>query len=309
LILPLVEQGGRPDPPLSQALARAYSNWMADVSSQAPDRMKWVTVIDFHDPAEAAREIARTKDMGSLGVMVSGVVGDRPITHPDFEPIWAAAAETDMSVAVHPMVASTHYGDNLFHFSVLAGFKHLVMSGVLDRYPNLRVGFLETSCTWVDFMVWRTEESIDQIAERHAVGISTGRRLPELKPEEYLQTGRLFFGFEAEDAMLPYVVQRWGPDTWLYASDIPHAHRILDATSHIWAREDLNEGDQAEAAHRQHRPLLWPAGSQWRYRGLSSSRPRAALNVARQASTSRFGPVQSNWLYQKEERSAKGSPP
>jgi len=62
-----------------------------------------------------------------------------------------------------------------------------------------------------------------------------------MTPEEYIATGRLFFGFEAEDTALPQVVQRWGPDIWLYASDIPHAHRILNATAHIAARADLSE--------------------------------------------------------------------
>ena len=61
-----------PDPALSQAIARAYNNWLADVSNQAPDRLKWVTVIDYHSPEEAAGEIRRTRKMGSVGVMEIG---------------------------------------------------------------------------------------------------------------------------------------------------------------------------------------------------------------------------------------------
>jgi predicted TIM-barrel fold metal-dependent hydrolase len=138
------------------------------------------------------------------------------------------------------MIASTSFGDQQFHLSVLSGFYHIVGSGVLDRYPNVRAGFLETSCQWVDFMTWRAEEAMDTVKERAAVGINTGRKLPDMTPDEYIESGRLFFGFEAEDRMLPHVISRWGPDIWLYASDIPHAHRILDATSHISGREDLS---------------------------------------------------------------------
>ena len=228
-----------PDPALSQAITRSYNNWIGDVSNQAPDRLKWVSVVDFFDPKWAAQEIRRTKDMGSLGVMLSGVVGDKYIDDPTFEPIWEAIAETGMVAAVHPMVASETYGADVFHFSVLNGFKRIILSGLLDRYPNLKVGFLETSCTWVDFMAWRTMEEIDQIVERHKVGINVGRNVPKMTPEEYIKSGRIYVGFEVEDEALPYMVERWGLDCWLYASDIPHAHRILDAGNHFMGREDL----------------------------------------------------------------------
>ena len=68
------------DPALNQALTRAYNNWIADISSQAPDRLKWVTVIDLHDVKEAVREMERTKDMGSVGVMVLGAHGINVVT-------------------------------------------------------------------------------------------------------------------------------------------------------------------------------------------------------------------------------------
>ena len=235
-----------PDPDLNRAITRAYNNWMADVSGQAPERLKWVAVVDYNDAHEAAAEIERCKDLGAIGVMVAGWVGDSSIADPKLEPIWAASAETDLAVAVHPCVASQSFGDEVFRFSVLSGFKHVVTSGLLDRYPKLRVGFLETSCQWVDFMVWRAEEDIDTVLERRAVGIDTGKQVPDMKPDEYIEAGRVYFGFEPEDRMLSYCVERWGPHAWLFASDIPHAHRVLDATGHLLEREDLS--DEAKQA-------------------------------------------------------------
>ena len=230
-----------PDPALNAALSRSYNNWMADISGQAPDRMKWVTVLDFSDPKAAAKEVERSKGMGSIGIMLFGLAGDdKYLDDPSMEPVWAAAAETGLAVAVHPGIASGQYGSDQFHFSVLTGFKKVVLSGVLDRYPKLKVGFLETGCAWVEFMLWRVEEEVDMVVERREMGIGVNAKLPEASPEEYIKAGRLFFGFEVEDHMLPYVVDRYGPDAWLFASDIPHAHRILDATGYLMAREDLS---------------------------------------------------------------------
>ena len=42
------------NPLLGDAIARSYNNWMADISGQAPDRLKWVTVLDPGDPALAS---------------------------------------------------------------------------------------------------------------------------------------------------------------------------------------------------------------------------------------------------------------
>lgn len=242
-----------PDVALNQALTRAYNNWISDISNQEPQRYKWVTVIDAHDPHEAAREIERTKAMGSVGIMVHGMYGSRTIDDDFFAPIWSAAQDTELPLAIHPGRGSLeiyelnrNYAASQFHFSVLLGFRHIMASGVLDRYPGVRVGFLETGCSWVDFAVEQVDLIVHDAKFRAELGATRAEHdaliakgLPDLLPEEYIRAGRVFIGFEVDEDMLPYVVQRWGPDCWVYASDIPHGHRIVDAPSQFIARNDL----------------------------------------------------------------------
>ena len=45
------------DRELSVAMMRAYNNWIADMAGQAPDRLKWVTIIDPIDPEASALEV------------------------------------------------------------------------------------------------------------------------------------------------------------------------------------------------------------------------------------------------------------
>jgi predicted TIM-barrel fold metal-dependent hydrolase len=80
---------------------RAYNSWIADLTSQAPDRLKWVTLVDPVDPRASVDEIKRTKEMGSVAVMLLGVTGDIRIDDPPMEPIWAAANDVGLPVAVH----------------------------------------------------------------------------------------------------------------------------------------------------------------------------------------------------------------
>ena len=118
------------DPDLNAGLTRSYNNWVADVSNQSPDRLKWVTVIDPRDPAEAVREMERTKRMGSVGIMVFGDYGNKALDDPDFEPIWAAAQDLELPVNVHPGMGAraamkdwrNSAGDQ-FLMSVVRGFK------------------------------------------------------------------------------------------------------------------------------------------------------------------------------------------
>ena len=235
------------DPRLGAAVARAYNSWMADLSSQAPDRLKWVTVVDPADPSAAVREIERTSELGSAGVMLLGMVGEKHLDDPTLEPIWAAAADLDLPVSIHvgfccPPLGNLYTTNNdtmvvPFAFTVLMAFQRIVSTGLLDRYPRLRVGFLEAGCSWVDFMVERITERLEG-----PLGRRRGREYSsELLPAEYIARGQLAFGFEVEEGQLPYVVDRYGADCLLYASDIPHVHRVLDSVEVLEQRPDLSD--------------------------------------------------------------------
>ena len=236
------------DARMGGALARAYNNWVADISSGAPDRLKWVTIVDMWDPAEAAREIYRTKEMGSAGVMLLGTFGHMRLDNPSVEHVWAAAAETGLPVAVHVGAPSPTLG-SMFDshsdattvpllFSMLIGFHRVMAKGILDKYPSLKVAFLEGSCQWVPLMMERVEEYSGKPGTR--AGARIGYK-SELLPEEYVKRGQVFFGFEVEDALLPFVTERYGNDCWVYGSDIPHVDRLYKASDLLQQRTDLTE--------------------------------------------------------------------
>jgi hypothetical protein len=260
------------DPALGCALARSYNDWVADISSQAPDRLKWVTVIDPADPKEAAKEIERTKQMGSVGVMLLGAYGDKWLDDPSLEPIWATAAAVGLPVAVHAGLSSfpldslcPNFFDALtiaFSFNLLLGFHAVMRSGLLDRYPSLRVAFLEGGARWVDYLVKRIAENSGRLEHRTAEG--AGARVQptdpaliggtsilrpirqfayksELLPEEYIQRGQVYVNCEIDEAQLPFVVQEYGADFLIFAGDMPHAHRMVNPVKRFMARQDLSE--------------------------------------------------------------------
>ena len=108
----------------------------------------------------------------------------------------------------------------------------------------------------VDFAGEVMDFSLDNIRDRIKIGALRSehkhvvdRGLPEMTPEEYIKAGRIFIGFEVDDGLLPYMVDRYGTDCWVYASDIPHAHRKPDSAKYVLNRADLS----IEAKQR----ILW----------------------------------------------------
>ena len=244
---------------LGNAMARAYNDWIADASSYAPDRLKWVSVINPGDPIAAAKEVTRTKDMGSSGVMLLGTVGNKHVDDPSMDVVWDAIAGTGLPVGMHVGFCCPALGDMYAHntstlilpfaMTLLMGFERIMISGLLDRYPELRIAFLEAGCSWVPFLVERMSEYSGKEGTRLAsvnvaLGTAAANRTgysAQLLPKDYVKRGQVYFGFEPDEELLPYCVEEFGSDCWLYASDIPHFDRLYDAATIVRNREDISE--------------------------------------------------------------------
>ena len=129
---------------------------------------------------------------------------------------------------------------------MLLAFERVMASGLLDRYPHLRVAFLELGCQWVPFMVDRvTEYSLlpGTRAEKFSMLGRPGAHgyMAKHAPMEYIQRGQVYFGYEADDGLLPEVANECGAECLLYASDIPHSDRLLDSVAHLNRRDDIGD--------------------------------------------------------------------
>ena len=60
-------------------------------------------------------------------------------------------------------------------------------------------------------------------------------------PYEYARGEQVYFGFEVDDQLLPFVVDLIGEDHFMFASDIPHSDREYDAAGDLMKREDVGE--------------------------------------------------------------------
>ena len=178
------------DVALEMAMYRAYHRWMADYCGAFPQRLGGVILagVARHRGLarrDAAMGLRRTGPGASWSTRPVGV----PLDHPDLEPIYAAAAELDLAVVLHTFTVMPPYApggldtwDNLWlqrsaahPWCGMRNMAALIGSGVMDRYPSLRIATLEAGHGWLPFWIARLDEHAETIKAALAAAASIGR--------------------------------------------------------------------------------------------------------------------------------------
>ncbi|MGH8665230.1 MAG: amidohydrolase family protein, partial [Burkholderiales bacterium] len=245
------------DVALEMGMYRTYHRWMQDYCGAYPERLGGVILACGRDVPGSVEEVRRWgKSRWAWGVMLYAPYGT-PIDHPDFEPIWAEAAEHDLAVVLHTFTVMPPYApggldtwENLFiqrsaahPWCGMRNMAALIGGGLLDRYPRLRLATLEAGHGWLPFWMARLDEHAQTIAAA----------LPKLRarPSEYVRSGRYFQSIEIPEGapLTNAVADLVGDGVLMYASDYPHGE------SHFPKSVELVLGwDMAEPRKRR---LFW----------------------------------------------------
>ncbi len=233
------------DPRFEAALMHSYNTWMAERCGERPDRLKWAAVIPMRDMGACVAEVRRARDLGAVALMIGGTAGETLLHHRDLEPFFAAACDVDLPVCVHtgwscPGLTRTcedPYASLLLSFTlpVLMGFFSLTAGGVLDRFPGLRAAFLEAGSEWIPYLAGRMDH-YHPVIQNLGWGPHSKKR-----PSEYMAEGRLYVTCEAEEPLLPKVVELVGEDHVMIEGDMPHAEARDTGIQELRERTDLTE--------------------------------------------------------------------
>jgi predicted TIM-barrel fold metal-dependent hydrolase len=239
---------------LGSAMTAAYNRWMGDRLS-GHGRLKWAAVVNLDDVPAAVRQVHEAKKLGAVSVMVLGTAGDDMLDHSRLFPVYDALCEENLALAVHvgwscPSVNNLYShiypsGVIAFHVPLLMAFTALVSGGVLDKFPELRIVFLEAGCQWVPFIVERVHHRYKN------QGTTLRKFLPQTAPiqklpvMDYLKRGNIFFSTEVEDEVLPNVLKLVGERQVIFGSDMPHGDRERCAARMLQERTDISESAKA----------------------------------------------------------------
>jgi hypothetical protein len=215
---------------LAAALCTAMNDWQAhDFVDQEP-RLRASILIPQDDPAAAVREIHKRADDWRFAQIQLGSKTTEPVGHRRYWPIFEAAVETGFSIGLHiggtqasPPSASGWPQFYIEDHQVLSHSMQnqaisLVLEGVLERFPKLKIVLIEGGFAWVPSLGWRLDKLWEKMRDE----------VPHLKhPPSWYLRNRLWYATQPMEEPerpddLRQVFEWIGWDRMVYSSDYPH---------------------------------------------------------------------------------------
>jgi len=236
------------EPEWAAVLSAGWNDFFFNEFRMKSPRLLGVALVAPHEPQEAAKELRRAvQDLGMVGAMLPATGYRLPLGHRDLDPIYDEAQRLGCMIGVHATVRGPHYfGADLFDSFVevhtmshavaqMTQLTSMVLQGVPERFPDLKIAYLEAGCTWVPYWANRLDEEWEK---RGAVEAPLCKR----KPSDYIRGGNLYFSVEDGETLMGPTADFVGHNQLMYATDFPHWDNSYPESLHaIEQRSDLSE--------------------------------------------------------------------
>ncbi|HEU0166468.1 MAG TPA: amidohydrolase family protein [Chloroflexota bacterium] len=224
-------------------LARLANDTMAELVQRHPDRFRgFAAALPMDDPQAAVRELDRAiGELGAFGIQIFTNANGLPLDEPRFEPVFARMAELDKAIWVHgarqpgrPDYAGEEHSKFGLWLSLgwpyeMAMFAaRVVCSGLLDRYPKLRIithhggGMIPTFGHRVSAAILEFEP------EGHETEVASFAAL-KAPPGEYFK--RFFADTSASALAIDAAIKFFGPEHVLWGTDMPFVPPAANAAA------------------------------------------------------------------------------
>jgi predicted TIM-barrel fold metal-dependent hydrolase len=232
------EHGGDLD--LAYGAARAHNRGMVEFCAADPRLLPscYVPLANLHRAAAMADEAIA---MGAAALLVaSGCPPGHSPSHVGLDPVWARAQDAGVPVVFHvggtgdlvdasyfrnglPVPPDFHGGEENFRSVDYMGIPGppaqtlatMIFDGVLDRFPELRVGVIEQGAIWVPSWTRQMESAFEAFA-RHEERLQA----LSLRPTDYVRRQVRFTPYPTDD--VGWIIEQSGPEVCLFSSDYPH---------------------------------------------------------------------------------------
>jgi predicted TIM-barrel fold metal-dependent hydrolase len=208
---------------------RAFNDALHAYASVDPSRLIVSYQIPIHDMDFAVSEVQRVASFGgkSLQLPVFPVeLGQPDYCNARYEPLWAAVQETGLPICCHTGMNAQF--DNLatrdptpqralcvplIALSSAEAMGMWILGGVFERFPGLKVVFVEPGLGWVAWWL----DAIDDMAQRQHYDYPAITDLPSA----YFRRN-MFLTFMEEPRSVQLLRDRLGVTNIMWASDYPH---------------------------------------------------------------------------------------
>ena len=242
--------GALDDPTLAVYIARAYNAWAYNRYMQPFPRLRCVGLLPWQNVPAAVDELKRIHgEFGMTSVVMHSMGLPTPLGDPIYWPVFEAAQDLGVFIGVHAggTSRSGEFTTGLPSFArgmlnhpirLMVELTSLTFEGVFERFPNLKMGFLEAGCGWLPYMLDRLDEKWESEA--------AARRKLGKRPSDCLRDSPTYFPAEPYEATIPEIIRRLGADHVFFATDFPHEADEEGRIEHIDAMRGLTSVSETD---------------------------------------------------------------
>jgi predicted TIM-barrel fold metal-dependent hydrolase len=224
------------DPTLKVLCATLYNDAMAEIQEQSGQRMFPMALVPWWDIDAAVAEVERAHSLGLRGVNTNADPqndGLPDLADRHWDPLWEACAEHGMPLNFHIGASATSMswlgtmpwpsldderklalGSLMVMISNFRTIGNLLLSGVLERHPDLMVVSVESGLGWIPFLLEGLDYEITECAPHIAEHLS-------MPPSDYFRR-QVYACYWFERASMRGALEALGPDHILFETDFPH---------------------------------------------------------------------------------------
>jgi predicted TIM-barrel fold metal-dependent hydrolase len=224
------------DPELRLVTTQIYNDYMAELQEQSGGRLLGMAVLPWWDIGLAVQEAARCADMGMRGFGINSEPhchGMQDLSDPYWTPLWELCEDRNLPVNFHigsSDAAMSWYGESpwpslnpgkkltmggtMMFFSNAKAIANLILSGLLERHPRLKVVSVESGIGWIPFLLEALEYGLRENGTEGRSGLS-------MTPLEYFRR-QIYACFWFEQRDISHAIRLLGVDNCMFESDFPH---------------------------------------------------------------------------------------
>lgn len=238
----------------AMALSRAHNDWLHDYCAIDRYRLRPAAIIPHQDVVLAVEELERVRKLGYQVVMVRpNLCLGLDLDHKNLDRFWATAQDLELAIGVHEGFSQgsdtmPRMGEHRTHsWFQLHAYEHpaehmmacmlMITGGVMERFPRLKVGFMESGAGWASFWLHHLDEHHEKLYRFYP-------ELPSLRPSEYFMR-QCFLGVEPDYERMGDLIDSGYEDCLVFSSDFPHFDAIFPGSVAACAnRDDLTDGQK-----------------------------------------------------------------
>ncbi len=221
----------------SEALNRAMSDFCSD-----DPRLLAVGTLQMHDPDKALESLKQGIEFGIKTFWIkSDAIDGRAPSHFVYDPIWATMQEAGIPVTLHigsgvnmpdeyrnvgvdsnAEVASVTNIETtapidlpVLHHSAERWLTCMIYHGVLERFPDLKIGLIELGANWVPTSMQNLDIGVSALGK-----FDEGLKKLSLKPSDYVRRQVRVTPFHMENT--GWTLRNVGKDILMFNTDYPH---------------------------------------------------------------------------------------